>query len=115
MPAPPLTDEESRILEILGNLERCYRRANPICVDDDPGTNRLRSDLDWPKVESALIRGGIIVPESKGASGPSKRFLRLKYPLPEVIAAVTKPEAAKDLPKAFWTTYASDLKLRRHG
>lgn len=108
--APRLTPNQSRIVEILQNLERCYRRANPVCVDDDPGTNRLRSDPDWPKIETVLIRSGIVSPESKGTSGPPKRFLRLRYPLLEIIAAATKPQDAKDLPKTFWS-YATDLRL----
>jgi len=108
---PEVTEAQLKVVRLLSDLQRCYRRANPVCIDEDPGANRVNSNANWPQVETALIDSGVVSVEGKATSGAPKRFLRLRYSLAEVMAAAGRLESAKAVPKAFWGS-VSRLRLR---
>ena len=71
--------------ELMERLMRAYQRANPICTADETLSN-LFNDNDWPSLQAALVRHGIVKEETRGTGGKNKQFLRRQY-LPEQIMA----------------------------
>jgi len=90
-----------KYLELLERLMRGYRRANPICSDDDHLKGIFQSP-EWVAVESALVRHRIVTDERRQASGTAKIFYRRQY-LPDQIMAGVYIDARVDRNiQAFW-------------
>ncbi len=104
-PAVRKVDEE--VLRVLDVLARGYLRSNPITVEDFK-LNALKRSSIWPGIEDALVRHGIVSPETRETRGTKKVFLRRKIDLWTVIEGFSQgsqlPEVAefcKEIEAAF--------------
>lgn len=98
---PQAADEfrtvDGELLAVLDLLLREFRRGN-IISDDRDSYPRLLGHAKWPQVREALRDSGLLVIETRSASGPKKVFYRRTFS-PEQLMAGLNPSA--DVPENF--------------
>ena len=88
-------------LKLLDRLMRAYRRANPICMDDDHLTNLFR-DSKWNSLERMLVDHDLVKKEHRQKGGKRSIFLRRQF-LPNVFMSGQDEKAGVDERiRGFW-------------
>ena len=94
------------LVQLMERLMRAYRRANPVCTADKNLSHLFRAS-EWPSLQKALIRHGIVKEESRGTGGKRKTFLRRQYSPDQIMAGIGDREDIDPQIAAFWNDLAS--------
>ena len=88
-------------VELLEQLMRAYRRANPICKGD-PNLRGIFAHPDWNRIERLLVDHELIEKTTRATKGKPKDFLRRRF-LPEQLMSGLGQRADTDPRiRAFW-------------
>ena len=91
----------SDCVELLEQLMRAYRRANPICKGD-PNLRGMFAHPDWNRIERLLVEHELIEKTTRATKGKPKDFLRRRF-LPEQLMSGLGQRADTDPRiRAFW-------------
>ena len=106
---PRVQPKHTKLLE---RLMHAYRRANPVCIDDD-NLKKIFDDSDWRRLERLLLEHQIVTKEQRSTSGKPKAFLRRRF-LPEQIMAGLHDSPGVDARvRDFWRALESEPAITR--
>ena len=86
---------------LVERLMHAYRRANPVCKDDQTLVGLFR-DEKWPALEDALIANRIVTVERRNTGGRPKSFLRRQFLPEQIMAGVGRRQDVDPEIAAFW-------------
>lgn len=90
-------------LEVVELLVRELRRAN-IISDDPESYPKILNHPSWPLVLKALLAHGLLVPETRSASGPKKLFYKRTFAPEQLQAGLQRAGEATASVTQFWET-----------
>lgn len=99
---PPVDPEVAAWMEV---WLRAYRRANPVCVQDE-ALRDLFGNPRWPELREQLLVHGIVSSESRSTGGRGEEFLRRRFRPDQVMAGLgdgmveVEPQV-----RAFWDSF----------
>lgn len=102
-PREPPADPE--VVEWMEAFLQAYRRANPVCVQDD-SLRDLFGNPRWRQLRERLLVHGIVASESRTTDGEQREFLRPRFPPDRVMAGVGDGMVEVEPPvRAFWDSF----------
>lgn len=106
---PLRRDVSTEYIELLERLMRAYRRANPVCMDDQNLAGLFRNPK-WGTLERLLDEHGIIEKKHRQTSGSSKEFLRRRFSEEQIMSGLNKRTDVDSRIQAFWQDLESKAK-----
>lgn len=73
------------VVELLDRLMRAYRRANPVCMQDE-ALKRLVSHAKWDELKALLLEHEIVNRDRRETGGKRKEFLRRRFRPDQIMA-----------------------------
>ena len=95
----PTVDPE--VVELLERLLRAYRRANPVCLQDE-ALGKLVSHPEWEGLKARLLEYGIVKRDRREIGGERKEFLRRRFRPDQIMAGRLGGGAADPRVRKFW-------------
>ena len=101
-------------IELLEQLMRAYRRANPICKGD-PNLRGIFMHPEWSRIERLLVEHDLVEKKRRATSGKPKDFLRRRF-LPERLMSGLSQRIDTDARiQAFWRELALESQTAAGG
>lgn len=86
---------------LLDRLMRAYRRANPVCLQDE-ALRKLVSHPKWEGLKARLIEYEIVTPERRETGGKPKEFLRRRFRPDQIMAGRADGGDGHPRVRSFW-------------
>lgn len=103
----PTVDPE--VVELLERLMRAYRRANPVCMQDD-ALGKLVSHPEWEGLKARLLEHGIVSRDRRETGGRKKEFLRRRFRPDQIMAGRIGGGDTDPRVRKFWRSLATPEK-----
>lgn len=92
---------DPEIVGLLDRLMRAYRRANPVCLQDD-ALRKLVSHPKWDGLKARLIEYEIVTRDRRETGGRPKEFLRRRFRPDQIMAGRTGGGDGHPRVRRFW-------------
>lgn len=89
------------VVELLERLMRAYRRANPVCMQDE-ALKKLVSHPEWEGLKARLLEHEIVSRDRRETGGKKKEFLRRRFRPDQIMAGRLGGGSADPRVRKFW-------------
>ena len=89
------------VVELLERLMRAYRRANPVCMQDE-ALRKLVSHPEWEGLKARLLEHEIVSRDRRETGGKKKEFLRRRFRPDQIMAGRLGGGGADPRVRKFW-------------
>lgn len=96
---------DPEIIGLLDRLMRAYRRANPVCLQDD-ALRKLVSHPKWDRLKARLIEYEIVKRDRRETGGKPKEFLRRRFRPDQIMAGRVRGGDGHPRVRSFWQSLA---------
>lgn len=101
-------------IQLLEQLMRAYRRANPICKGD-PNLKGIFAHPNWIRVERLLIEHDLVEKKRRATKGKPKDFLRRRFLPEQLMSGLSQRTDADARIQAFWRELALETRTAAGG